>query len=115
MAEATRMKLTRTGYGQLFDAAFMIRKPWQISSMSLSKAKRCLEVVFDFCGEHVDLCPFCGAPLVDLFFPSDKKWNHLNFFQYETCMRASIPLFRCSNGKCVARTEREAVLNTLFL
>ncbi|UFS69503.1 hypothetical protein LPW11_16580 [Geomonas sp. RF6] len=98
-----------------FETAFGVRHPWQLSSIAISKEKMLFEVVFDYRSCGTERCPFCGENLIDLFFSTKRTWSHVKFFGYDTRMTACLPVFRCSNGRCVASTDREAVLNTLLL
>ncbi|UFS68934.1 transposase family protein [Geomonas sp. RF6] len=109
------MKLIPKESHAVFEFALSVRPPWQLTTMAISKANRRIDVGFHYSIGNGETCPFCGKDLRDVFFSSTKRWTHLNFFQYETHMSASIPVFRCSNKGCIASVEREAILNTIFL
>jgi len=109
------MRITPEESGDAVQTTFGARDRWQISSVGISNSEKVFEVLFDYLYADVEKCPFCGAKLVDTSFSTKKTWSHINFFQYKTRMTACLPIFRCSNDNCVARSDREAVVNTLFL
>jgi len=109
------MRLASRDLGIAFDLAFGVRYPWRVASVGLSRSRKVLDVLFDHACTESGICPFCGDALIDVFFSTKRTWHHVNFFQFETTMTACLPLFRCSNPKCIASHDREAVENTFYL
>ena len=99
----------------VFDFAFNIRNPWYLASLRMNKKEKRLEVKFDYLHSDNQQCPFCGGLLLNMSYPIYKDWFYHRFFQFDTHMAVAIPTFRCSNCKCIASVEREAIINTLFL
>ena len=82
----------------LFGLALGLSKPWFVSSVEFEPEERRLELLIDFERGGVFPCSECGAADCKAYDTEEKSWRHLNFFQFETHLRARLPRVRC--GKC---------------
>ncbi len=81
----------------LFEVALQLSKEWRVVSSEFSGEPPKLGIKLDFKeGTHF-CCPECEvkSPVHDTV---EKKWRHLNFWQYETILGARVPRIRCE--KC---------------
>lgn len=74
-------------------SALGITPPWKVTSIEFSPEDG-LKIAIDFPSGASFCCPVCGqqAPIHDT---EQKKWRHLNFFQYKTMLTARVPRTRC--------------------
>jgi transposase len=84
----------------LFALALGLSKPWYVSEVEFDPEKKKLELRIDFERGGTFACPECGSAGCKAYDTEDRTWRHLNFFQYETHLRARLPRVRC--GKCDA-------------
>jgi transposase len=82
----------------LFALALGLGKPWFVSSVEFEPEKKRLELFIDFERGGTFPCPECGADGCKAYDTEERTWRHLNFFQYETHLRARMPRVNC--GKC---------------
>ena len=83
---------------QLFAQALPLGDPWIVTSSRLEGKPKHLLLELDFReGETRAQCPECGqsCPIHDR---RERRWRHLNFWQYETELVARVPRTRCE--KC---------------
>jgi len=83
---------------QLFAQALPLGNPWIVSSSRLEGKPKKLILEVEFGAEEPRAhCPECGdsCPIHDR---RERRWRHLNFWQYETELVARVPRTRC--GKC---------------
>lgn len=82
----------------LFSTALGLREPWQVTEVKFSEEKGRLDIYLRH-GKGVRFsCPGCqqshGA-----YDSVRRTWRHLNFFQYETYLYASVPRMHCTSCK----------------
>ncbi len=83
---------------QLFQVALNLESPWLIENVEFPEETKQLEITLDFPrGSHFP-CPECGK-LCPIHDTQEKTWRHLNFFQYETHLRAKQPRVKCDRHK----------------
>jgi transposase len=82
----------------LFALALGLNKPWYVRSVAFEPENKRLELQIDFERGGTFLCPECGTPGCKAYDTEDRTWRHLNFFQYETYLKARMPRVEC--GPC---------------
>ena len=82
----------------LFALALGLSKPWFVSSVEFEPENKRLELFIDFERGGTFACPECGTAGCKAYDTEERTWRHLNFFQYETHLRARMPRVTC--GKC---------------
>jgi len=85
----------------LFALALGLAKPWFVVSVELDAERKKLELSIDFERGSVFPCPECGAAGCKAYDTEQRRWRHLNFFEYETHLVARMPRVRCD--KCGMR------------
>lgn len=80
----------------LFALALGVSKPWYVSLVEFEPEEKRLELVIDFERGGTFACPECGAAGCKAYDTEERSWRHLNFFQYETHLRARMPRVTCS-------------------
>jgi len=80
----------------LFALALGLTKPWFVSANELDTEHRRLEIAIDFERGAVFECSECGAVGCKAYDTEQRRWRHLNFFQYETILSARVPRVDCS-------------------
>lgn len=83
----------------LFAAALGVTPPWKVVAVDFSQESKRLNIRIDFERGAQFACPVCGAsaPVHDT---TEKRWRHLNFFQYEAYLTARVPRIKCPNSDC---------------
>jgi transposase len=84
---------------ELFGLALGISDPWQVVSVVFSKELKRLDINIDFKRGATFSCPVCGA-MVPVHDTVEKTWHHMNFFQYETYLKARTPRVKCPKDGC---------------
>lgn len=79
----------------LFALALGLMKPWFVSSVELDADQKKLELSIDFERGSIFPCPECGAAGCKAYDTEQRRWRHLNFFEYETHLVARMPRVRC--------------------
>jgi len=85
----------------LFALALGLSKPWYVSRNELDTVKRLLEIGIDFERGGTFLCSECGQGGCKAYDTEERRWRHLNFFQFETVLTARVPRIDC--GRCGKR------------
>jgi transposase len=80
---------------KLFEAALQLQgTPWRVIHSDFSGQPPVLEIVLNFVGGSQFHCPKCGQ-LCGVHDTAQKRWRHLNFFQYRCELVASVPRVWC--------------------
>lgn len=82
----------------LFTAALGLVPPWQVRESSFSPEASQLDLWIDFPKGSRFVCPECGATDVPVHDTTEKRWQHLAFFQHTCYLHARVPRVRCQ--KC---------------
>lgn len=80
----------------LFTAALGLVPPWEVRESTFSSAASQLDLWIDFPSGSKFVCPTCGARDVPVHDTTEKRWQHLNFFQHTCYLHARVPRVRCS-------------------
>jgi transposase len=80
---------------ELFQAALQLSgTPWQVVRSDFSGQPPILEIELEFNRGSQFRCPQCGQ-LCGVHDSSQKRWRHLNFFQYRCELMANLPRVWC--------------------
>ena len=86
---------------ELFALALGVTEPWYVAKIDLSPEQRRLDIGIDFRRGGTFPCPECGVVGRKGYDSEEKRWRHLNFFQYATMLSARVPRIDCP--KCGKR------------
>jgi transposase len=80
---------------KLFTMALGLADQWKVTNSELVEETKQLEIQVEFKTGSKFSCPDCGTgcPVHDTH---QKSWRHLDFWQYETILRAKVPRIKCS-------------------
>src|SRR5215210_70574 len=81
----------------LFTLALGLTKPWYVVRNELDTVKRQLEIGIDFERGGTFPCPECGQAGCKAYDTEERRWRHLNFFQFETVLSARVPRIDCGS------------------
>lgn len=79
----------------LFTAALGLGQPWKVDRVELNTAKRRIDFEVTHTGARL-VCPACGAQDQPVHERVRRSWRHLDFFQFEAWLHASIPRVGCT-------------------
>lgn len=79
---------------QLFEMALGLSGGWKVVRSEFKGEPKKLEVYLDFAAGSRFECPECGEKCV-VHDTEEKRWRHLNFFQYECELVARVPRVKC--------------------
>ena len=80
---------------QLFQTALQLEEsPWRVVRTDFSGQPPALEIGLEFVRGSQFHCPQCGE-LCGVHDTVEKRWRHLNFFQYRCELLASVPRVWC--------------------
>lgn len=81
---------------QLFALALPLSHPWTVTSSALEGKPKKLTLTVDLVeGTRQLPCPCCGGQS-RIHDRRERRWRHLNFWQYETELNARVPRTDCS-------------------
>ena len=83
---------------ELFTQALGLVKPWKCESVDFSGTPKKLTLSIDYERGHLLSCPKCGTPS-PIYDTVEKKWRHMNFFQYECELVAQVPRVECEKDR----------------
>ena len=90
---------------ELFEAALQLKgTPWRVARSDFSGKPPVLEIELEFNRGSQFRCPQCGQ-LCGIHDSSQKRWRHLNFFQYRCELVADVPRVRCQEDGVHLITE----------
>lgn len=79
---------------ELFAAALGVAAPWYVARVDLAADQ--LTIAIDFRRGGRFPCPTCGAAGCPAHDTEERRWRHLNFFQYRTELVARVPRVACA-------------------
>ena len=80
---------------ELFSAALGIEEPIYISEIEFDREEGELHIHMDFRRGGKFPCSQCGTQGLPVYDTADKKWRHLNFWQYKTYIHMRTPRTIC--------------------
>lgn len=80
----------------LFSQALGLTDPWFVASLDLDPKTKRLEIQIDFRRGGVFACGECGAGGCKAHDTAERRWRHLDFFQFRTELVARTPRVNCS-------------------
>lgn len=78
----------------LFAAALGVAEPWYVADVQLVEAQLTITVDFRRGGRFA--CAECGTQECPAHDSQERRWRHLNFFEYRTEIVARLPRVRCA-------------------
>ena len=79
----------------LFAAALGLAEPWYGAGIDLDPAAKRLEIQLDFRRGGTFTCPACGTGHCKAHDTAERRWRHLDFFQFRTELVARTPRVSC--------------------
>jgi transposase len=79
----------------LFAAALGLVEPWYVAAVDLDPASTRLEIQLDFRRGGTFPCPECAAAGCKAHDTAERRWRHLDFFQFRTELVARTPRVKC--------------------
>ncbi|CAB4243602.1 transposase [Methylacidimicrobium sp. AP8] len=79
---------------KLFGMALQLGPEWKVTRSELSAVDHTLKIWLDFREGHRFPCPECGRPS-PAHDTVEKRWRHMNFWQYKTELVARVPRVDC--------------------
>ena len=84
----------------LFTVALQLTAEWEVTDCVLDQEKRCLTLKLDFKPGSRFTVPGAAHQLLCAVHDTvEKRWRHLDFFQYETELVARVPRVKTPDGK----------------
>lgn len=89
-----KITLKKMDQNELFKTALGLEKPWEVETIKFSEESGRLDIKvrhkkgYEFC------CENCEEKNT-AYDTVEREWRHLNFFQYETYIHASVPRIKC--------------------
>ena len=87
---------------ELFSLALGLQSPWELTRIEFEGEVPELHLYVSVASGAEMTCPSCGVVASVYDHPADRKWRHLNFFQFKAFIHANPP--RTSCGKCGIKT-----------
>jgi len=79
----------------LFTAALGLAEPWKVEKVELNTAKRRIDFEVVNTARRLT-CPACGVVEQPIHERARRSWRHLDFFQFEAWLHASVPRVSCT-------------------
>lgn len=89
----------------LFNLALGLTSPWEVWNIRFSPEEHRLDITIGFPRGSLFTCPVCGSKGAKAYDTAEKSWRHLNFFQHEAWLTASVPRVECDQGCGVKKIE----------
>jgi transposase len=78
----------------LFGKALKVESPWEIEKVEFVESEGRINVVLDFPRGSLFPCPRCQKAAT-AYDTTQKRWRHMNFFQYACYFVVRIPRIDC--------------------
>jgi transposase len=78
----------------LFTQALGLTATWKVHKLELDQTRGRIDFFVAPTQTHLN-CPICGCIEQGIHDRVDKQWRHLDFFQYEAWLHASVPRVHC--------------------
>jgi transposase len=79
----------------LFSQALGLAPPWAVERVQLDISKSRIDLYIAWQSKSA-ACPACGAPEQSLHDHRERRWRHLDFFQYEAHVHCQLPRIQCN-------------------
>lgn len=79
----------------LFSKALKLEHPWKITKVEFLEKEGKINIFIDFPKGSVFQCPKCKKE-AKAYDTTEKRWRHMNFFQYTCYLVVRIPRIECS-------------------
>ncbi len=79
----------------LFQLALGMTAPWVVAAVRMEPKPHCLVIEVSFEPGARFACPECGHEGLGAYDTEQRRWRHLNFFQYECYIDARVPRVQC--------------------
>lgn len=89
---------------QLFQVALGINSPWYIDGVHLDELSNNLEIKINFITGAKFNCPNCQSEC-SAYDTREKRWQHLNFFNYCCYLTARVPRVNCTKCGKIRQVE----------
>jgi transposase len=86
---------------ELFKIALGLEKPWYIQAIDFNVEEKQLDLHIDFETGSKFPCTLCGRSGCHVHDTIERRWRHLNFFQFKTYLHCRVPRIECE--KCGAK------------
>jgi len=80
----------------LFSKALKLERPWEITKIEFLEKDREINIFIDFPRGSVFACPKCQKE-AKAYDTTEKRWRHMNFFQYACYLIVRIPRIDCKD------------------
>lgn len=80
---------------ELFTLALGIQEPWRVVKAELDTGKKRIDFDLECTAKRLK-CPHCGAEGQGIHDHLERRWRHLDFFQFEAWLHASVPRVGCN-------------------
>lgn len=88
----------------LFTSALGLQPPWTVQNVELDKQAQRIDFTLVHSARQAT-CPHCQADSQPFHDMQQRSWRHLDFFQFEAWLHASVPRVRCSHCGKVTQIE----------
>jgi transposase len=78
----------------LFAKALKLESPWEVKRIEFNEEEKELKIFIDFPRGSTFKCPKCGRE-ARVYDTKEKRWRHLNFFQYKCYLIVRVPRIKC--------------------
>jgi transposase len=75
--------------------AMGIQEPWHITNLNIDVDNWQIDIDIDFRSGATFQCPKCGTAECGVHDTHEKRWRHLNLFQYKVYLNARVPRVKC--------------------
>jgi len=86
----------------LFTSALGLTAPWRVGSVELNTAQRRIDFHLSCDAKYLP-CPLCHKADQSIHDRVERRWRHLDFFQYEAWLHADLPRVKCTD--CAKTTQ----------
>ena len=85
---------------ELFTMALGLSNPWYVKQLDFDVEEKKLLIEIDFkSGARFSLDESVESELFPVHDTVERQWQHLNFFEHQTTLKARVPRVKDSHGK----------------
>jgi transposase len=82
-------------FHSFLELAMGIQEPWHIKNLNIDTENWQIDIDMDFRSGATFPCSECGLAECSVHDTQEKRWRHLNLFQYKVYLHARVPRVRC--------------------